>query len=288
MDYFEQFMSRHQWISQSLVNFADRLFRVALIIAFVIVCTKLIPVVIREIKRLVSQRFIEDGEVAELRGKDRDKRLTTVLNLVATTLRVGLFVTAFLMVLRELGLDITPLLTGAGIAGVAIGFGAQSLVKDVISGVFLLIEDQIRLGDVIRINNGLSGAVERMELRVTAIRDADGTLHIIPNGEIKAVSNMTYDFGRAVVDIPVQPKADVEMVRKLLADVLVAFGADAKWKPELRSEPKVIGISNFQVGAVIFQVSVETEPASRWAVSAELRRRIKRALDEAGIALAGP
>lgn len=250
------------------------------IIAIVVVCAKLIHAICVRILGAAHKTDLSDGN-----AREREKRLSTVIKLVDTTLRVMLYGAALLMVLRELGLDITPLLTGAGIAGVALGFGAQSLVKDVISGFFILIENQIRVGDVIRINNGLSGSVEKIELRVTAIRDGDGTLHIIPNGEIKSVSNMTYEFAQAVVDVHLVYQVDLKKTFDTLASVASEFENDPKWKKQLRNRPEFLGITKFDPSYMTLQLVVETEPHSRWSVSRELRRRIKLALDHEGIKL---
>lgn len=261
--------------------FVERAVKVLLIIAVVVLCAKLI--------HLVCVRILDIARKVKHTGEkhhgEREKRLATVVKLVDTTLRVLLFGAALMMILREFGLDIRPLLTGAGIAGVAVGFGAQSLVKDVIAGFFLLIEDQIRVGDVIKVNSGLSGSVERMELRVTAIRDGDGTLHIIPNGEIKSVSNMTYEFASANVDIPVPYQASVKLLNQTLEKVASEFELDPKWKGELRSKPEFIGIVSFAPDHMVVQLTVKTDPHSRWSVGRELRKRAKEALDQAGVAL---
>jgi len=216
---------------------------------------------------------------------EREKRLATLIKLLDTSLRVILFGAAFMMVLREFGLDITPLLTGAGIAGVALGFGAQSLVKDVISGFFILLEDQIRVGDVIKINNTLAGSVERMELRVTAIRGGDGTLHIIPNGEIKSVSNMTFEFGQALVDIPVNYSEDVNKCHEVFSAVAKEFSKEHEWHPQLKGDAEYIGITKFESNGMMLQIVAKTGPRSRWSIERELRHRVKLAADAAGISL---
>jgi small conductance mechanosensitive channel len=259
----------------------DRSLRVLLIIAIVLACAKLIGLVCRQI--LKAANGSKQGSPSH--AHEREKRLSTVVGLIQTTLKVLLYGTALLMILREIGLDITPLLTGAGIAGVAVGFGAQSLVKDVISGFFILLEDQIRVGDVIKINAGLAGSVERMELRVTAIRDGDGTLHIIPNGEIKSVSNMTYEFAQAVVDVPLPYETDLKKLWPVLEKVASEFELDPKWKERLSGRPEFVGITKFDATFMVLQIAVKTEPHGRWAVAGELRRRVKLALDGAGIVL---
>lgn len=280
MQNMKSFFHFETWIELLI----ERSLKVLVIIAGVFVCAKLIHVICMRILDVAHEN--KDG--SDSFKSERDKRLATVVKLVDTTLRVGLFSTATLMALREFGLDISPLLTGAGIAGVALGFGAQSLVKDVISGFFLLIENQIRLGDVVKVNNGLSGSVERMELRVTAIRDGDGTLHIIPNGEIKSVSNMTYQFAQSVIEIPVAYQTDIQLLDSVLKTVAEEFATDTRWKTELIGRPDFIGITEFKSHHMVVQLSAKTVPHSRWAVSRELRQRCKVALDKAGIQLPKP
>lgn len=277
MDHVSNLFSRYPWAEVLIA----RCLKVLLIVAIVVACAKLIQLVCNRI--LIVARKV-NGEL-DSHGREREKRLQTVVSLSETTLRVMFFGAALLMVFREFGLDITPLLTGAGIAGVAVGFGAQSLVKDVISGFFMLIEDQIRIGDVIKINSTLSGSVERMELRVTAIRDGDGTLHVIPNGEIKTVSNMTYEFGQAVVDVPVPYQTDLKRLSATLVGVAHAFEEDPKWKSELRSRPEFLGVIKFEPDHMVVELVAKTEPHSRWSVSRELRYRVKLALDRDGFQL---
>lgn len=266
---------------QSLLNrreyfelFIERGLKVFVIIAVVFVGAKFLRVLNSHILAAVLK-----GRTDSQRNSDHDKRLSTVIKLLDTTLRIGLYATGALMALRELGLDITPFLTGAGIAGVAVGFGAQSLVKDVISGTFLLIEDQIRVGDVIKVNSGLSGTVERMQLRITAIRDSDGTLHTIPNGQINSVSNMTHGFGNAVIGVPVPYSVDLARMSGALSRVVNELGSDARWKAELLGQPGMTGITKFEPDHMIVEVAVRTLPHSRWNVAVELRRRIKAAFD---------
>lgn len=278
MEDIESFFARHPWVA----SFADKALRVLVIIAVVLVCAKLIHVICT---RILTRARKAHGNS---RAAEREKRLATVVQLVDTSLRVILFGAALLMVLREFGVDITPLLTGAGIAGVALGFGSQSLVKDMIAGFFLLIEDQIRVGDVIKINNALSGSVERMELRVTAIRDGDGTLHIVPNGEIKSVSNMTYDFSQSVVDLPIPYSADLKKVYVALTKVAQDLELDPKWKTELRSRPEFLGVTKFERDFMTVVLTAKTEPHSRWSVEREVRRRVVEALAQIGIGLPAP
>lgn len=259
--------------------FLEHGLKIVLILGLIYGCSRLIHFACLQIlKRMRSDT--SDGSTQE-----RNKRLSTVVNLLDALLRIVLFAIAVLMVLQELGFNITPLLAGAGIAGVAIGFGSQSLVKDVISGFFLLIEDQIRIGDIIKINSTLTGLVERMGLRVTAIRDIDGTLHIVPNGEIKTVSNMTYEFANVVIAMLVPCATDLQLLTATLSSVAEEFGQDPHWKNALLSTPKFLGVTSFQTDHMKVELIVKTRAHSRDLVSRELHRHIKLALEQASIEL---
>ncbi|MGE4231934.1 MAG: mechanosensitive ion channel family protein [Bacteriovoracia bacterium] len=248
----------------------------ALLLGVVLVFNKLIKIISKKI--LDHKAKVEDSS----QRTEHEKRVATYVRLIETTLRVVFFGAAIMMALREMGLDITPLLTGAGIAGVAVGFGAQNLVRDVISGFFLLVEDQVRIGDSVQVA-GVSGIVERMDLRVTAVRDFDGTLHVLPNGEIKVVSNMTYGFAQAVVKVFVPFKVNYRDLTDVLTVVLTDLENDPEWSAHLRGKPELLGISDFSPNHLKLDIVARTKPHSRWAVAREIRRRVKIAFEKANI-----
>jgi len=234
--------------------------------------------------RLLSKRIVAYSRKAE-RDQDqgeREKRTETLVHIFETTGKVFIIIIAIFMVMKELGMDITPLLTGAGIAGLALGFGAQSLVKDFLSGFFILIENQFRVGDVIKIGE-FSGVVERISLRTVVLRDLGGNVHVIPNGEVKAVTNMSYEWSRAVVDIGVSYREDVDRVMNILEDVGKSMMEDATLKEVILEKPVVIGINDFGDSQVKLQVLVKTVPLKQWEVGRDLRKRIKLAFDREGI-----
>ncbi|MCX5886647.1 MAG: mechanosensitive ion channel family protein [Proteobacteria bacterium] len=234
--------------------------------------------------RLLSKRIVAYSRKAE-RDQDqgeREKRTETLVHIFETTGKVFIIIIAIFMVMKELGMDITPLLTGAGIAGLALGFGAQSLVKDFLSGFFILIENQFRVGDVIKIGE-FSGVVERISLRTVVLRDLGGNVHVIPNGEVKAVTNMSYEWSRAVVDIGVSYREDVDRVMNILEDVGKSMMEDATLKEVILEKPVVIGINDFGDSQVKLQVLVKTVPLKQWEVGRDLRKRIKAAFDREGI-----
>jgi small conductance mechanosensitive channel len=234
--------------------------------------------------RLLSKRIVAYSRKAE-RDQDqgeREKRTETLVHIFETTGKVFIIIIAIFMVMKELGMDITPLLTGAGIAGLALGFGAQSLVKDFLSGFFILIENQFRVGDVIKIGE-FSGVVERISLRTVVLRDLEGNVHVIPNGEVKAVTNMSYEWSRAVVDVGVSYREDVDRVMNILEDVGKSMMEDATLKEVILEKPVVIGINDFGDSQVKLQVLVKTVPLKQWEVGRDLRKRIKAAFDREGI-----
>jgi len=213
---------------------------------------------------------------------EREKRANTVASLLRTVGTTLVVIVAVMMVLREIGLDITPLIAGAGVAGLAIGFGAQSMVRDVIAGFFILLEDQFHMGDVIRAA-GVSGQVEQMTLRMTIVRDLQGTVHFIPNGEIKVVSNLTKEWSRAVLEIGVGYEEDVDRVIALLSEIGRSLAEDESFGKLVLEPPQVLGVEALTDSQVTIRMLTKTVPFKQWEVARELRRRIKTRFDREGI-----
>ncbi|MGI5486532.1 mechanosensitive ion channel family protein [Microtetraspora malaysiensis] len=218
------------------------------------------------------------------RRRQRAETMGSVLRSLASVVILG---TAALMILSNLGIELAPLLTSVGIIGVAVGFGAQELVKDFIAGMFMLLEDQYGVGDVI--DTGVAtGTVEAVTLRITRIRDADGKVWYVRNGTISRVGNESQGWSRAVVDVTVPYEADVTTVRELLKNVSAAMWEEPEYRDALLvEEPQVFGLEQISDKSVIFRVSVKTAPAQQAEVARELRIRIKRAFDEKSLAFAG-
>jgi small conductance mechanosensitive channel len=192
-----------------------------------------------------------------------------------------------MLVLRDLGVDLAPILAGAGIIGLAVGFGAQTLVKDVISGFFLLLEDQYRVNDEVSIA-GARGHVEEIGLRTTVLRDADGRVHIVPNGAVGVVTNHTRGWARALLDVSVAYKEDTDRCFEVLRRVGRELEADAEFGPLLDGEFEYFGIEALADSAVVLRAGVRTRPEARVAVLRELRRRVKQAFDAEGIEIPFP
>ncbi|HEX3003625.1 MAG TPA: mechanosensitive ion channel family protein [Angustibacter sp.] len=218
------------------------------------------------------------GALSE-RRRQRTETLGSVLRSLITAVVFGV---AFLMVLSEFGVDLAPLLASAGVAGVALGFGAQSLVKDFLSGIFMLLEDQYGVGDLIDVGEA-AGTVEEVTLRVTRLRDPSGVSWYVRNGEIVRVANKSQGWSTAVVDLPVAYTEDVEKVIGIVRDVVHAMYVDEKWSPVMIAEPTVAGVEQITGTTVTIRVFAKTEPNEQWGVQRELRERAKIAFDRAGV-----
>jgi small-conductance mechanosensitive channel len=240
----------------------------------------ILRIVIRRIERSLGQP--QAGALTA-----QEQRTRTLTSLLRSVGRVIIFVIFLFMFLSAIGLDLGPLLAGAGVVGLAISFGAQSLVKDVISGLFILIENQFGVGDVVRIE-GVSGAVERMSLRVVVLRDTHGVVHIVPNGEIKKVSNLTRTWARVVLDVGVAYKEDVDRVIAVMRDVGRELWDDEEWRPLLVEAVEVPGVESFDESAVTIRLTAKTLPLKQWDVARELRRRLKRRFDTENIEIPFP
>ena len=212
---------------------------------------------------------------------EHEKRVATLISLAQTAIGLSVLVVAASMILGEFGMTIGPILASAGIAGLAIGFGAQNLVRDVVSGFFMLLENQYREGDVIRAA-GVEGTVQSFGLRATVLRDFEGLVHYVPNGEIKVVTNFTQDWSRAVIDVEVGYREDVDRVSQLLQDLGEELRLDPAFKGHIFGS-EVLGVERLADSAVVVRVAIEVAPAERLAVGREFRRRLLKAFAQAGI-----
>ena len=213
---------------------------------------------------------------------ERTKRAQTLGRILQKTLSIVVVVIAALMVLRELELDITPVLTGAGIVGLAVGFGAQTLVRDVISGFFLILEDQVRVGDV-AVVNGTGGLVEAINLRTIVLRDEQGTVHVFPNGEIKTLANMSKDFAFYVINVGVSYSDDPDRVAAAIRDAGASMLQDPDFQPHILAPIEVYGVDAFETDRLVIKSRIKTVPQKQWLVGRELQKRIARLFRERGI-----
>ena len=220
----------------------------------------------------------------------RAVRSDTLRFVLTSALTVIIYVLTGAAILGGLGVNVAALLAGVSILGLAVSFGAQSLVKDVITGFFVLFEDQYGVGDVIRVNGGagLSGAVESLNLRVTVLRDLDGTVHVIPNSEIKTVSVLSKDWARVVGGIDVPHDYPLEEALKLILRVAEEIHADPAWQDKFLEPPEMLGVQTLSPTNVTIRVLMKVRPKEQWGVSREFKRRVKNALEGLGIRSALP
>ncbi len=230
-------------------------------------------------------RLVEDENRST--RNEREKRAETIASIINTTSWIFFGIIVLFMILREFSFNLTPLLTGAGVAGVAIGFGAQSVIRDFLQGFFILAEDQLRIGDVVEIGEH-TGVVERITLRTTRLRSLDGNVHIIPNGEIKAVVNMTHGWSRALVDVDVAYKEDLDRVITIMENVAGGLQKEEKYKDFIVEKPQVLGVEKLADSGITIRLIVKTTPQKQWGIKRELRKRIKKAFDAAGITIPFP
>lgn len=231
-----------------------------------------------------AARRRHEDEVRRERTEQRTRTVGSLLRYVAT---IAIYTVAILMALSELGIDIAPLIASAGIAGVALGFGAQSLVKDFISGTFMLIEDQYGVGDVVDLGEA-SGTVERVTLRVTTVRGVDGTVWYVPNGQIVRVGNKSQRWGRLVLDVEVAYDTDIDRASEVIKRVADEFWTERTAGATVIEEPELWGVENVGPNAIVLRLAVKTRPGEQWAAGRALRARLKAAFDEAGIAAPPP
>ncbi len=257
------------------------LIHTAVVIVLAFVAWRIVKIITR---RVLLREIAEEDPLVKRQRKQRIETMAGLVNNVAATVIITL---AVLTGLSYLGVPIASLLASVGVAGLAISFGAQSLVKDIISGAFILAEGQFGIGDVIKLGD-TSGLVEKVTLRTTVLRDEYGTVHTIPNGQITKVSNLTKSWSRAIVDVSVAYREDVDRVVTLLREIGAGLAADRSWGQLLLGEPEVPGIEKLGDSGVIFRVMVKTLPLKQWDVARELRRRIKQRFEREAIQIPFP
>jgi len=238
----------------------------------------------------IVPRIVRVSTRTELAGRSKEEiaKRTATLTDIFTRTGAALFVLlGFFMILPELGVNVAPLLAGLGILGIAFGFGAQSLVKDFISGVFILVDNQYSKGDVVEVA-GKTGVVEDIGLRRTVLRDLDGIVHYVPNGEIDVSSNMTQEYSRVNLDVSVSYAEDLDIVMRVINEVGEDLAVDEDWKGVILSPPKSLRVESFGASGIDIKILGDVQPLRQWDVTGELRRRLKRRFDEVGIEIPFP
>lgn len=266
------------WGELFSLAFLKGVVRIAVILLLAWIALRLAKRISGGIVKLVTRRK-EDEEF--------QKRTKTLGNVVHYVFIFLISAIAGITLLREVGIDIGPILATVGIGGLAVGFGAQSLVKDVISGFFILLEDQIRVGDVVEIG-GKSGVVEKMSLKSAVLRDASGNVHYIPNGRIDVVTNMTKEYSRYIFSIGVAYREDVDEVMRIIQEIDEELRRDEAFKDDITEPLEVFGVDQFADSAVIIKARTTTLPSKQWRVAREFNRRLKKRFDELQIEMPFP
>ncbi|MGA4506629.1 mechanosensitive ion channel family protein [Propionibacteriaceae bacterium G1746] len=275
------------------LSWPDTAIEIALIVLVMVVAWRLVVVASRRVVKVALARHDENRSVNGVGGRTRAlfgldhprqvQRTKTLGSLLTSVAGFLILTIGGLMILTVLGLPMGPLLTSAGIGGVALGFGAQSLIKDFISGIFLIAEDQFGVGDVVDLGE-VTGTVEEVQLRVTKLRDANGQVWYMRNGEILRVGNISQGWSNALVDISVSPKADPQQVIGIITEVATTMAAEEPWSNHLLEVPTVLGVESISGSAMTIRVTAKCVANEQWGVQRELRERSKVALDNAGIA----
>ncbi len=257
--------------------------RVGLVLVLGYVGIRFVRLGLQQLERVMVLAS-EDSDQLSGTAQKRAATLTGILRTIALT---AIWAIVIIESLQLVGLDIAPILAGAGILGLAVGFGAQNLVRDLISGFFIILEDQIRLGDVAVIN-GTGGLVETITFRTISLRDFSGVVHIFPNGAINTLSNMSKEWSAFVLDMGVAYKEDTDRVVEVMRAVGEELRADGRFGPLMIEPIEVVGVENFADSAVTLRARIKTKPLEQWNIGREYRRRLKKAFDAQGIEIPFP
>lgn len=256
--------------------------RIIIIAVFAFILIKISYGIIGKFSKIIPR-----GDEEALDTVETQKRIVTLTKLLKGVAYIAIMIIALMMILKEIGMDIAPIIAGAGIIGLAIGFGAQNLVRDIISGFFILVENQVRVGDVAVIN-GTTGLVEEINLRTLVLRDLEGTVHVYPNGFIEDLANMSKGWSRYVIDVGVAYKENVDTVMNMLKEIGEQMQKDAQFGYNILEPLEILGVDNFGSSEVTIKCMIKTRPLKQWEVGRELRRRIKNTFDEKGIEIPFP
>jgi moderate conductance mechanosensitive channel len=258
--------------------------RIAFILIFAYIATLLTARLIKALRKYAIKMMLKAGGGTEY---ELEKQADTVIGVTRKSAVALIWTVAFFMVLREMDFDIRPLLAGAGVVGLAIGFGAQTLIKDVLAGFFLLIENQMRVNDVVVIN-GQGGLVEEINLRTTILRSEDGAVHIFPNGGIQKLSNLTRDYSYYVFTLSVGYKDDTDHVAEVLREIAEQMMQEELYRPVILAPLEVMGVDQLTESGVVVKARIKTAPMQQWLVGREMNSRIKKRFAEAGIEIPYP
>lgn len=283
----DQWLSPSFWeeiITRTITWIITTIPSLLVIIVLAFLALKLTNMFLRRLKPLMI-RHMESGTDMEL--SELEKRIDTLMGILRSVIKIIVWLMIGMLILRKIGIDIAPIIAGAGIVGLAVGFGAQELVRDFISGFFMLLENQIREGDV-AIINGTGGLVEHVGLRTVILRDLSGVVHVFQNGKINSLSNMTKEWSGMVLDIGVAYKEDTDKVVEVIKRVAEEMRQEPDFKKKILEPIEIFGVDQFADSAVIIKARFKTKPIEQWVVGREYRRRLKKAFDQQGIEIPFP
>ena len=268
------------------INYENVIFTTLHILVILVITWAVLWVLKLALRRL-EQRLLHRGQAEGEVASESAKRVETLTRLLRQGVVIVVWLIAGLVVLREVGIDIGPILASAGVVGLAVGFGAQNLVRDVISGFFIILENQVRVGDV-AVVNGTGGLVERINFRTIVLRDLSGVVHVFPNGTITTMSNMTREWSAYVFDIGVAYKEDIDQVIEVIREVGQTLKSDSYFGPLMVDDMEIFGLDNFADSAVVIKGRIKTKPIKQWEVGREFQRRLKKTFDAKGIEIPFP
>jgi len=257
---------------------------IVILLIILFITLKVLYISIRRLNKLLINRATKSES---LDTQEASKRINTLMNILKGIGKILIWSIFLMILLKKFNIDIGPILAGAGILGLAVGFGAQELVRDIISGFFILLENQVRAGDV-AIINGTGGLVEKIELRTITLRDFSGVVHVLQNGKINTISNMTKEWSAMVFDIGVAYKENVDDVIKVMQEVGEKMLTDPEYKEKIKEPLEIFGLDKFDDSAIVIKARLKTVPGDQWTLGREYRKRLKKAFDEKGIEIPFP
>ncbi|HYW97058.1 MAG TPA: mechanosensitive ion channel family protein [Bacteroidales bacterium] len=257
---------------------------IIILIIVLIIAMRITRALIGRTKKIIIKRSEDEEGHADL---ETEKRINTLMSIVHGVLKIILWAIFIMIFLKKIGMDIGPIIASAGIIGLAVGFGAQELVRDFISGFFMLLENQVRTGDV-AIINGTGGLVEKIEMRTITLRDLSGVVHVFQNGKINTLSNMTKEWSAMVFDVGVAYKEDVETVIGVIKDVGEELRNDPDFTAKILEPIEVFGLDQFGDSAIVVKARIKTKPGDQWTVGREFRKRLKKVFDGKNIEIPFP
>lgn len=271
----------NNWVDNLYPWFLEHGIRIIIIIIAGFILQKIMR---KFVERVVRLAVVPDKYISREAEKMREDTLISIFNWAIT---IVIWIMVVMMIMQEFGIPIGPLIAGAGIIGLAFGFGGQYLIRDLISGFFIILENQYRIGDNIDVN-GVGGNVEKISLRMTTLRDINGTVHHVPHGEITVVSNHSKDYARVNLDVGVSYSANIEKVIEIINRVGDELAEDPLWKSFIIKKPQFLRVNDLGDSAVVFKILGDTVPLQHWAVMGEMRKRLKIAFDKEGIEIPFP